>query len=800
MRVRSAAAVATVVWCAVWFTASEASAQVAGTPGAQDLVIASSGQTAATVVVSPAAGEWEARAAADLALYIGKMTGAPAPAVANTPDAINAALAGTGPVLVVGRQAIEAEPSLKAALDRVAKPNPLLRADAVVVRRAGNRVYCAGTNDDAHYHAVSTLLHLWGCRWYVPTEFGECVPRHDKLAVGDLDVTHGSPFEIRRYWLAWLGDNAGRPEFLRRNFMNEQVVPSGHNMATYVQELVPPGKTTFNVPIAEESTAQHVANKVAADFAAGKNVMLGMDDGVYQSDSPKDAELIALQYDKYFLTQSYTDAFMVFYNRVAELLQQQAPQSKAKIGFLIYSNITLPPVRDVVAKEPLVGYLAPIDIDPIHPMNTRVSASRNEYRDMFDKWAKVIQGRLVIYDYDQSMLVWRDLPNPSHQAFRHDVNHYRDAGILGVDTESRGATATVFLNLFLRGQLMWNPDADVDALLAEFYPKFYGPAAAPMAKYWGAIYKAWEDTIVTEHEYFVAPAIYTPKLVEELRGYVAEAEKLIQPASADPQAKPFVDRVTFTRLSFDVIDAYMAMVRAAATEADYPAAVVAGERALAAREKLTAMNPTFTTYKAIGESGYAWFPGEVQQYRELAEFTNGPKGTLVAKLPLEWAFRRDPGDVGTKEGWEKQTPDLTWWKAQPDPLSLQNRQANPGHWEMVRCDLYLQAQGVITPDFQSYTGHGWYHVEIEMTPDQVAGAVHLRLPGLFNECWLYLNGEPVAHREFKGVWWLNDYRFEWDVDLAGKLKPGKNAVVLRIHNPHHMGGMFRRPFLYRAPG
>jgi len=37
------------------------------------------------------------------------------------------------------------------------------------------------------------------------------------------------------------------------------------------------------------------------------------------------------------------------------------------------------------------------------------------------------------------------------------------------------------------------------------------------------------------------------------------------------------------------------------------------------------------------------------------------------------------------------------------------------------------------------------------------------------------------------------------VDLTGKLKPGENLIALRIDNPHHFGGMFRRPFLYRAP-
>ena len=50
------------------------------------------------------------------------------------------------------------------------------------------------------------------------------------------------------------------------------------------------------------------------------------------------------------------------------------------------------------------------------------------------------------------------------------------------------------------------------------------------------------------------------------------------------------------------------------------------------------------------------------------------------------------------------------------------------------------------------------------------------------------------------MWWLNDYAYQWDVDLSGKLKPGKNSIALRINNPHHMGGMFRRPFLYTATG
>ena len=66
--------------------------------------------------------------------------------------------------------------------------------------------------------------------------------------------------------------------------------------------------------------------------------------------------------------------------------------------------------------------------------------------------------------------------------------------------------------------------------------------------------------------------------------------------------------------------------------------------------------------------------------------------------------------------------------------------------------------------------------------------------------WLYVNGHLVAHRAYKEPWWLSDYKFEWDVDLSDVVKAGANTIALRVNNPHHFGGMFRRPFLYRPAG
>jgi hypothetical protein len=237
-------------------------------------------------------------------------------------------------------------------------------------------------------------------------------------------------------------------------------------------------------------------------------------------------------------------------------------------------------------------------------------------------------------------------------------------------------------------------------------------------------------------------------------------------------------------------------VRAGASQNDYKVAVAFGEKGLKARDALKAMNPNFTTTSL--ESGDAFWPGEVEQYRNLAKFTDGTSGTLIAQTPLEWAFRRDPHDTGLASGWAYKPLDLSYWNANKSKFTLENRKDYPTtQWEMIRTDLYYQAQGVLHPDRQSFTGHAWYRTEVPLKAENAGGKIHIRFPGLFNECWLYINGALVAHRTQSPIWWRNDYKLEWNVDLTGKVKSGANTITLRVHNPHHFGGIFRRPFLYQ---
>jgi hypothetical protein len=808
---------ATILLSAVWVAAAATAQAVAANP-AGELVIAARGKSEARILVAHDAAQWEAFAARDLAKYIKLMSGADVPVVA-APDEIAAALKSDKPLLIVGSEAIKAQPALSARLQSVARKAPFIRAEAVLARREGNRVLLAGLTDDGHYHAVSYLLHQWGCRWYMPTDFGECVPECPTLKIDRLDYAYAPPFEVRDgrpLWnLAWLGSSKGWAEFSARNFKSVDIsgyggptprkgLPNaGHALGDYIQDILPPGRTVFNSPISDEKVIAHVAGKLDADFKKGLNINLGINDGDYSaSGSKRDEQLQAGLRDKYFVNVCMTDVFMTFYNGVCEKLLASYPNSPSKIAFFIYTNLTIPPQQVQRAAKPLCGVLAPIDIDPTHGMDDPRSPPKQEYRDIVERWAEVMEGRVYVYDYDQGMLVWRDLPNPSHQAFRQDVKHYRRAGILGFTTESRGAYATIFLNMYFRAQLMWDPDFNVDAAMAEFYTRFYGPAAEPMSRYWGAIYKAWEETICTEHEWFVVPVIYTPELVATLKKEMAAAEQAIAATAARKDRTRseslYVERVNFTRLSCDVIDRYTGMVRAGAGECDYAKAAALGKQGLASRAALKGMNEIFVSDKM--EEGPAWFPGEVAMYGDLAALTGGIKGDLVGRLPLEWAFLRDPNDSGLARGLARKPADLSYWKERGRDLSGFARKDYPiMTWEMTRTDLYPQGQGVLHPDGQAFTGYSWYKTETDLTPEQVAGKVHVRFPGLFANAWLYVNGRMIAYRPQADMFWGNsDYTFSWDVDLTGALKPGRNDITVRNYNNHHVSGMFRRPFLYRA--
>jgi hypothetical protein len=207
------------------------------------------------------------------------------------------------------------------------------------------------------------------------------------------------------------------------------------------------------------------------------------------------------------------------------------------------------------------------------------------------------------------------------------------------------------------------------------------------------------------------------------------------------------------------------------------------------------MDPSFVSAQL--EKGYAFWPGEVQQYKELQPFMNGEQGRLIARLPVEWAFHRDPRRVGLQSSYLLGAIDLAFWRSREGEYDLASRKDYPlDQWEIARVDSYIQAQGVRATDGQSYTGDLWYRTVVELSDAAITSNPRIRFPGLFNACELYVNGRETARRSQNALWWLEDFRFEWDVALGDRVRAGANELALVCHDEHHFGGVFRRPFIY----
>ena len=437
---------------------------------------------------------------------------------------------------------------------------------------------------------------------------------------------------------------------------------------------------------------------------------------------------------------------------------------------------------------------------------------------MLYRWAKVMQGRVVIYDYDQGMLVWRDIPNPSIQSIRQDIKHYRKAGILGVSTESRGAMATVFLNLYVRGQLYWNPDADVDALLAEFYEKFYGPAAKPMAAYWNAIINAWDDTHRHRARVLRRPGDLHAGAdgeAPQAPGRGGEAGRAAGGQAGRGNEKLYLERMKFTRLGFDVLDAYMAMVEGR------------GDRGgLQGRRRRRRARP----------GGPPGAGGDEPDVHHAGDRRGGGDGEerprLVARrgasstasccrsptAPRERCWSRAAAGVGLpprparhglveRLGVQAGRPDLVERATESEPKLARARRTDRHRTEprplgdaaAPTCTCRRRASsrrtttatpatpGIAPTSTSTADAAKRQGAPTLPRPVQRVLAVRQRLAGR-------------APRSTRNCGGCNDYKFEWDVDLSGQVKAGANTIAVRMHNPHHFGGMFRRPFLYKPAG
>jgi hypothetical protein len=207
---------------------------------------------------------------------------------------------------------------------------------------------------------------------------------------------------------------------------------------------------------------------------------------------------------------SLTDRMVWFWNRLAERIVRQYPD--ARLGVYAYSAYEAPPVREKLHPNLAVGF---VGVDYVR------DANRRQGRADWEAWSKMTGN---IFWRPNLLLFARRTGTPAVYVHKlaEDVRHFGRHGLVGTDFDScLHHWATEGINYYVLARLLWDPEADVDALLDDYCRAGFGRAWPEVRRYLVRL-EELTDRIAAEELTLTAP--YTPEVVAELQGLLDAAQ------------------------------------------------------------------------------------------------------------------------------------------------------------------------------------------------------------------------------------------------------------------------------------
>ncbi len=397
-------------------------------------------------------------------------------------------------------------------------------------------------------------------RWLMPGDVGEDVPRSERLVVNDLDVRESPSISYR--WLIGIKDKrADVDEWKMRNRVGARVRNAGvnwsHSFNSYptpemrkehpemmaVQSNGAPVRMDANhvmyclsKPVLYDLYAQCITSAFEKDPRL-YSMSMSPDEGVDFCQCPQCASLTTPVPDKWkdlaVNQPQHTAAVLRFYNEVARRVGARYPDRK--VGAFIYQAY-LVPLPEPIKMEPNIVFGVAMNTN--YGFKLYEPRRRAIFQQFFDEWGKY-GAEMGYYSYDTWMRNWFGMPLPPGRSMMkwnfpmYKRNHVQHLQYVGQDAWGYGAAHN-----YMAAKLMWNADADVDALYNEFLTRAYGSDAAPLI---GRIYDMVDQNLQAyiqsakkppDHEidYNAAKAIYGPIYPEIERLYLEAAGKKKNPA------------------------------------------------------------------------------------------------------------------------------------------------------------------------------------------------------------------------------------------------------------------------------
>ncbi|WP_308952061.1 DUF4838 domain-containing protein [Thalassobacterium maritimum] len=444
---------------------------------------------------------------------------------------------------------------------------------AFTIARERSRVTIRSAERAGWSHALYAIMgELLGARWYWAGDLGyESVPVTSSY-FPNRAWRETPAFVQRRFYPV-------NTDFARRNRLNS-VYSFNHNLAkVFNRELFdsqpelfamvngyrkPPRGSggTDRQPDFTQAAAVEVAAQAALRHFEAKpeshSFSLSINDNVLFDTSERTEAIVSPL--RYFRGRpDYTDLVFGFMNRVAERVFDQAGAWQTPSG------------EDRYLTALSYYWTEPAPSIPIHPRVMPVLTSdraqwhdpdyRQQDRALIRAWVDSGAERVATWDYYFGAPY--PYPRQFNQWIAESLQYMAGEGIDVFFSQLPSFWGLDGAKAWFSSELLWDPQQDASALLDEYYDNFFGPASQPMR----AFYQTAEE-YRNQHEGQAdwiklykdeaSIALFTPAILQEMRGYVQSAAELARAANATPGAAPsrFEQRVEVVSQAFRLTELY----------------------------------------------------------------------------------------------------------------------------------------------------------------------------------------------------------------------------------------------------
>jgi len=652
------------------------------------------------------------------------------------------------------------------------KKEPYKQGLRLVVSRKG--IGLLGESDLAASYAIYELLDRLGCRWYMPSEMGEVIPKAATVTVEEMDLS-SVPYTIYRG--IWYCDE----DYKRRNRLGGPLLHAGHALEMYItadqlkahpewratdEQGRPTGarRLKWSCPGLAEALADNIIAYLDKNPGAF-SVSLSQDDGMGFDSSPQDRALDAGDFDPIFGDNSITDRLLWFCNRIADRITRKYPD--VLFGMLAYGPSNRPPVREKVHPN-IIPQIAPITYSRAQPWTDDGEPNNKAMRRLLEGWGKA--AKATSYYFYGWFLAEPSAPNPFITKWSVNIPlAYQKGSCRFWQPETTPNFETTMQALYLGIRMSWDPSQDPKAIIDELHRNFYGHAAKEMAEYWHFIDSVWVDTPEYAGCGFGHMRRWTPERM-------AKARELLNKGIAAAQTPAEKARVKMADESLRMFELFMKL-RHDLSDGRFESLAAEAAQYQADWAKLSAQ------YKP--QFAFTWLvPGYFKQFYQLTydEASRVAKDFAILTRPpmRQWRYQVDEKRAGEPAGWAAPEFDDSGWKV-TDPCV--------DTWS----DL----------GYHNYMGPMWYRCEVTLPEAPAGKKVYLWIGATDGSAKVFVNGKhtPCVTPKGERVASFTGYASPASFDITEAVRKDKNKVAIfcvrEFLNELGTGGLLGPVVIYR---